>query len=159
VIEPALFFWGQGHSHHFELWAAIDRIKERHPTAQLGAGSGWSSPKTLHEHGELAPLLEWTLSLEPIASRGPFRWDAWANIMHRNDHILTHGHHFARLAALYYVEADAEGPLILVNDDEEIEIDIEPGMLVIMDGMQQHRVEQYQGARRVSIAMNFYAGH
>lgn len=127
---------------------AIVEVQQRYPSSGLGVGTGWSSPKILHERDEFAPLTAW--AWEQARPHDAVHLDAWANLYRVGDEVRAHDHHQAQLTAVYCLYGEGE---LLVDGYGSVWMT--PGLLVILDGRQVHSVPPSR-ARRISIAMNLY---
>lgn len=147
VIARRTAEWPDAAKHESALLALVADAQRLYPSCRLGVGTGWSSPKILHERDACAPLTAWVWEI--ARPHGAVHLDAWANVLRVGDSIAEHDHYLAIATAIYGLQGEGE---LLVGDEA---VPILPGRVLILDGRQVHSVAPCKSPR-ISIVMNLY---
>jgi len=119
--------------------------------------SGWSTHK---DNPEFMPFAnEVTRYVESISQEHfnprPIKYfpvNLWAMIYEKEEYAQPHNHFPCDFSSVYYVDVDTNASPIIF--EEQLEIHPYNGMLVIWQGVLEHKVPKTKG-RRIAISTNF----
>ena len=144
---------------------AIDELREKHPgSTPSNVKATYMSPWHSHKMTDkFAPLCASVTTIATWVSKtylsadlqalnlGLVVTDCWGILYDNADHTIKHNHFPAEFACSIYLEADPGcAPLVF---DGGVQIQPEPGMLVMFPGILNHEVPATEGKRTV-VAMN-----